>query len=126
MVYYKVTATGIKKQTVTAPKPSKPSSSASSSTSAKVSWVNHTKEYAKLHQVSYKEALSNPQNRIEYHRQDIDKSKVFRGDSLLPLDHPAMCPATPGLSKEQKKVEDEIRVSRMTLPWLKPGVSFGY
>ena len=76
----------------------------------KTNWIEHTKKYAADNNKSYKESLSDVNNRCQYYDTMIDRNKFNRGPNLLQPDHPAMHPFIPNLTPADKKIKDEILV----------------
>ena len=73
-------------------------------------WIDHTKQFAANHNISFGDSLSNTNNRCQYYDSMIDRNKYNRGPNLLQPDHPAMHPFIPNLTPADKKVKDEIYV----------------
>jgi hypothetical protein len=73
-------------------------------------WIDHTKTFADKNNISFRDALSNVNNRCQYYDTMIDRNKYDRGPNLLQPDHPAMHPFIPNLSPQDKKIKDEIFV----------------
>lgn len=73
-------------------------------------WINHTKEFSQKNNVNYKEALSNPQNRMQYYDTQIDRSKFNRVPHMLQPDHPAMQPYIQNSNAQQQKIINEITI----------------
>jgi len=73
-------------------------------------WIDHTKTFADKNNISFRNSLSNVNNRCQYYDTMIDRNKYDRGPNLLQPDHPAMHPFIPNLSPQNKKIKDEIFV----------------
>jgi hypothetical protein len=73
-------------------------------------WIDHTKTFADNNNITFRDSLSNVNNRCKYYDTMIDRNKYDRGPNLLQPDHPAMHPFIPNLSASDKKIKDEIYV----------------
>jgi hypothetical protein len=73
-------------------------------------WVEHTKQFSSINNMSFGESLSNVNNRCQYYDTMIDRNKYNRGPNLLQPDHPAMHPFIPNLTDADKKIKNEILV----------------
>ena len=51
-------------------------------------WINHSKQHAKAHNMSYNQALSDPNNRINYHNsQAINNGLPYQPVRSYTTDH---------------------------------------
>jgi len=73
-------------------------------------WIDHTKTFADKNNMSFRDTLSNVNNRCQYYDTMIDRNKYDRGPNSLQPDHAAMHPFIPNLSPQDKKIKDEIFV----------------
>lgn len=73
-------------------------------------WIDHTKTFADKNNMSFRNSLSNVNNRCQYYDTMINRNKYDRGPNLLQPDHPAMNPFISNLSPQDKKIKDEILV----------------
>jgi hypothetical protein len=71
-------------------------------------WIKETKKKAEQTNKSFSQTLQDKDHRISYHRQQCDPSKMFRGSSLLPYNHPAMNPILPSLDNSYR-TEEQIK-----------------
>jgi len=74
-----------------------------STTKKVLTWEEHTKKFAKKNKITYKDALSNIDNRQSYYDSQIDKSKHKLTLKCLKTDDIFL-----NLTKEQQQVKDEI------------------
>ena len=58
-------------------------------------WIKKTKKNAAARDISFRDSLEDKNHRIAYHAGKCDTNKMYRGPSLLPLNHPAMYPGLP-------------------------------
>lgn len=72
-------------------------------------WVSATGENSADKNISYKKSLEDKDHRIAYHSSQCDKSKMHRGATLLPYNHPAMSPGLPLPSPGTALTENYIK-----------------